>query len=141
LRNQVLGLAAALEDLRRNRRWNFRVTKADLAAVQSEVDACQTMSTRALSLASDLRRASTTTGGGTALPPAALSPLADLIAATAANMATDDPTRTVGKTAAHQAVREAERTAQIALIGGIVSHMEQINQARADEGPVAHPDA
>jgi hypothetical protein len=56
-----------------------------------------------------------------------------LIAATAANMATDDPTRTVGKTAAHQAVREAERTAQIALIGGIVSHMEQINQARVDE--------
>ncbi len=64
LRNQVLGLAAALEDLRRNRRWNFRVTKADLAAVQAEVDACQTMSTRALSLASDLRRASTTTGRG-----------------------------------------------------------------------------
>jgi len=30
-------------------------------------------------------------------------------------------------------VREAERTAQIALIGGIVSHMEQINQARVDE--------
>jgi len=138
LRNQVLGLAAALEDLKRNRRWNFRVTKADIAAVQSEVDACQTMSTRALSLASDLRRASTTSGGGAALPPAALSPLADLIAATAANMATDDPTRTVGKTAAHQAVREAERTAQIALIGGIVSHMEQINQARADEGP-SHP--
>lgn len=133
LRNQVLGLAAAVEDLKRNRRWNLRVTKADLAAVQAEVDACQTMSTRALSLASDLRRASTTSSGSAALPPAALSPLADLIAATAANMATDDPTRTVGKTAAHQAVREAERTAQIALIGGIVSHMEQINQARADE--------
>jgi len=140
LRNQVLGLAAALEDLKRNRRWNFRVTKADIAAVQSEVDACQTMSTRALSLTSDLRRASTTGAGGAALPPAALSPLADLIAATAANMATDDPTRTVGKTAAHQAVREAERTAQIALIGGIVSHMEQINQARADEGPIHRSD-
>lgn len=133
LRNQVLGLAAAVEDLKRNRRWNFRVTKADLAAVQGEVDACQTMSTRALSLASDLRRASTTSSSGAALPPAALSPLADLIAATAANLATDDPTRTVGRTAAHEAVREAERTAQIALIGGIVSHMEQINQARADE--------
>lgn len=133
LRNQVLGLAAALEDLKRNRRWNLRVTKADLEAVQAEVDACQTMSTRALSLASDLRRASATTGGGASLPAAALSPLADLIAATAANMATDDPTRTIGRTAAHDAVREAERTAQIALIGGIVSHMEQINQARADE--------
>lgn len=133
LRNEVLGLAAGLEDLKKNRRWSFRVTKADIDAVQSEVDACQVMSTRALSLASDLRRASASPGSGTALPPAALSPLADLIAATAANMATDDPTRTVGKTAAHQAVREAERTAQIALIGGIVSHMEQINQARVDE--------
>jgi len=133
LRNQVLGLAAGLEDLKKNRRWSFRVTKADIKAVQAEVDACQVMSTRALSLASDLRRASAAHGSSPALPPAALSPLADLIAATAANMATDDPTRTVGRTAAHQAVKEAERTAQIALIGGIVSHMEQINQARVDE--------
>lgn len=133
LRNQVLGLAAGLEDLKKNRRWSFRVTKADIAAVQAEVDACQVMSTRALSLASDLRRASAGQGSSPALPPAALSPLADLIAATAANMATDDPTRTVGRTAAHQAVKEAERTAQLALIGGIVSHMEQINQARVDE--------
>lgn len=133
LRNQVLGLAAGLEDLKANRRWSFRVTKADIAAVQAEVDACQVMSTRVLSLTSDLRRASTTSSGGAGLPPAALSPLADLIAATAANMATDDPTRTIGRTAAHQAVREAEMTAQIALIGGIVSHVEQINQARVDE--------
>lgn len=133
LRNQVLGLAAGLEDLKKNRRWSVRVTRADIAAVQAEVDACQVMSTRALSLASDLRRASTAQGSGPALPPAALSPLADLIAATAANMATDDPTRTVGRTAAHQAVKEAERTAQLALIGGIVSHMEMINQARVDE--------
>jgi uncharacterized membrane protein YgaE (UPF0421/DUF939 family) len=133
LRNEVLGLAAGLEDLKKNRRWSFRVTRADIAAVQAEVDACQIMSTRALSLASDLRRASASPGSSPALPPAALSPLADLIAATAANMATDDPTRTVGRTAAHQAVREAERTAQLALIGGIVSHMEQINQARVDE--------
>lgn len=133
LRNQVLGLAAGLEDLKSNRRWNFRVTKADIDAVKSEVDACQVMSTRVLSLTSDLRRASTTTAGGAGLPPAALSPLADLIAATAANVAADDPTRNIGRTAAHEAVREAERTAQIALIGGIVSHMQQINQARVDE--------
>lgn len=134
LRNQVLGLAAGMEDLKKNRRWSFRVTKADLDAVQAEVDACQVMSTRALSLASDLRRASASpSGSGSAIPQAALSPLADLIAATAANMASDDPTRTIGRTAAHQAVREAERTAQIALIGGIVSHMDQINRARVDE--------
>lgn len=139
LRNQVLGLAAGLEDLKNNRRWSFRVTQADIAAVQSEVDACQVMSTRVLSLTSDLRRASSNTSGGGALPPAALSPLADLIAATAANMATDDPTRTIGRTAAHQAVREAEMTAQIALIGGIVSHVEQINQARVDEETGEHP--
>ena len=140
LRNQVLGLAAGLEDLKMNRRWSIRVTTSDLHAVQAEVDACQIMSTRALSLASDLRRASTSnTDGSSALPPAALSPLADLIAATAANLATDDHTRTIGKTAAHQAVREAERTAQIALIGGIVSHMEQINQAKVDEEEAGHP--
>ena len=139
LRNQVLGLAAGLEDLKMNRRWSIRVTTSDLHAVQAEVDACQIMSTRALSLASDLRRASSSnTDGSGAAPPAALSPLADLIAATAANLATDDPTRTIGKTAAHQAVREAERTAQIALIGGIVSHMEQINQAKVAEEEAGH---
>ncbi|MCH1462717.1 MAG: FUSC family protein, partial [Candidatus Nanopelagicales bacterium] len=71
LRNQVLGLAAGLEDLKMNRRWSIRVTTSDLHAVQAEVDACQIMSTRALSLASDLRRASTSnTDGSGALPPA-----------------------------------------------------------------------
>jgi hypothetical protein len=51
----------------------------------------------------------------------------------AGNLATDNPTQSIGMTAAHQAVRGADMTAQIALIGGIVSHVNQINQASIHE--------
>ena len=55
------------------------------------------------------------------------------------NMATDDPTESIGVTAAHQAVRGADMTAQIALIGGIVSHVNQINRASTWEDPHTAP--
>ena len=86
------------------------------------------MSARVLSIANDLRSA-TRGDSSPQIPLAALSPLADLIELAADNMATDDPTESIGATAAHQAVRGADMTAQIALIGGIVSHVNQINRA------------
>jgi hypothetical protein len=85
-----------------------------------------------LSIANDLRSA-TRGGSSPQIPQAALSPLADLIELAADNMATDDPTESIGATAAHQAVRGADMTAQIALIGGIVSHVNQINRASTHE--------
>ena len=35
-------------------------------------------------------------------------------------------------TKAHEAVRQADQTAQIALIGGIVSHVNRINRATTE---------
>lgn len=126
LRNDVLGLAARFDDLKRNRKWNPRVTQADIARLDKQMAANQTMSTRVLSLASDLRAQ---VSGPTPLPPAAVSPLADLIALAGQNIAAEDPATSVGRTAAHQALHGADMTAQLALIGGIVSHVNRINQA------------
>jgi len=89
------------------------------------------MSSRLLSIAADLHRA---TGRDiAALPPAAASPLADLMAMAASNIAAEDPATSLGRTQAHEAVRMADQTAQIALIGGIVSNLNRINQATADD--------
>jgi len=96
------------------------------------------MSARVLNIANDLRTA-TRSSSTTQIPAAALSPLADLIEMAADNMATDDPTESIGVTAAHQAVRGADMTAQIALIGGIVSHVNQINRASTWEDPHTAP--
>lgn len=133
LRNNVLGLAAQYEDLAKNSRWSPRTTKADLEQLHSQLKAAQVMSARVLNIAGDLRTA-TRANSTNPIPAEALSPLADLIELTASNMATDDPTTSIGATAAHQAVRGVDMTAQIALIGGIVSHVNQINKAVTPEG-------
>jgi len=126
LRNSVLGLAATFEDLRSNRRWDPRVSSSDIDRLAALLDANQIMSARLLSLTVDLRGA---TRKGSSLPPAALNPLADLIDMAATNMASDDPTESLSRTAAHEALRGADMTSQLALIGGIVSHVNRIAQA------------
>lgn len=132
LRNQVLGLAAQLEDLKVHHRWNPRIDPDEVQRLRASLDANQVMSARVLSITSDLRF-SGTAAQGTAIPDEAISPLADLIALAANNLAADDPTESIGRTAAHEAVRVADHTAQIALIGGIVSHINRINHASTYE--------
>lgn len=133
LRNDVLGLAARFEDLRSNRRWDPRVSSSDIDRLAALLDANQIMSARVLSLTADLRGA--TRSGGSTLPPAALNPLADLITMAATNMASDDPTESLSRTAAHEALRGADMTSQLALIGGIVSHVNRIAQASVSAVP------
>ena len=132
LRNDVLGLAAQYEDLSKHSKWSPRIHSTDLAQLKELLQASQVMSARVLSIANDLREAPQSSKG-TAIPAAAISPLADLIELAADNLATDDPTENIGATAAHRAVRGADMTAQIALIGGIVSHVNQINRASTHE--------
>lgn len=138
LRNQVLGLAAQYEDLSKHSRWSPRIHSTDLVQLKELLRANQVMSARVLSIANDLRSA-TRGDSSPQIPQAALSPLADLIELAADNMATDDPTESIGATAAHQAVRGADMTAQIALIGGIVSHVNQINRASTRETEDTRP--
>jgi uncharacterized membrane protein YgaE (UPF0421/DUF939 family) len=124
LRNRVLGLAAQYEDLAKHSRWSPRINSVDLDSLKELL--------RVLNIANDLRGA-TRSHSSTQIPKAALSPLADLLELAAGNLANDDPTQSIGMTAAHQAVRGADMTAQIALIGGIVSHVNQINKASIHE--------
>lgn len=132
LRNRVLGLAAQYEDLAKHSRWSPRINSVDLDSLKELLRANQVMSARVLAIANDLRGA-TRANLSTQIPTAALSPLADLLELAASNLATDNPTQSIGMTAAHQAVRGADMTAQIALIGGIVSHVNQINKASTHE--------
>lgn len=132
LRNRVLGLAAQYEDLAKHSRWSPRINSVDLTSLKELLRANQVMSARVLNIANDLRSA-TRSNMSHQIPKAALSPLAVLLELAAGNLATDDPTQSIGMTAAHQAVRGADMTAQIALIGGIVSHVNQINKASIHE--------
>ncbi len=132
LRNQVLGLSAQYEDLAKHSKWSPRINNIDLDSLKESLRANQVMSARILNIANDLRSA-TRSNLKTQIPQAALSPLADLLELAADNLAADDPTQSIGLTAAHQAVRGADMTAQIALIGGIISHVNQINKASTHE--------
>lgn len=131
LRDRSLGLSARLADLMSNRRWSPLLDPEELADVQRRVDATGVMAQRVLSIASDLAAATRGQAAG-GLPSAARTPLADLIAMAAENIAADDPTGTIGRTEAHQAVRLADQTAQIALVGGIVSNINRITQAATE---------
>ena len=139
LRNQVLGLSVQYEDLAKHSKWSPRTNSVELSSLKELLRSNQIMSARVLNIANDLRSA-TRSNLNTQIPSAALSPLADLLEMAANNLATDDPTQNIGVTAAHQAVRGADMTAQIALIGGIVSHVNEINKATTrendDTGPV-----
>ncbi|MDQ5974029.1 MAG: hypothetical protein QG661_1238 [Actinomycetota bacterium] len=131
LRNRSIGLDARLEDLASHARWSPRIDPADLASLAQALEANRIMSSRVLSIAADLA-ASAAGSAASRIPQAALSPLADLIAMAADNMGADDPLTSIGRTQAHEAVRLADQTAQIALIGGIVSSLNRINEASSD---------
>jgi uncharacterized membrane protein YccC len=128
LRNRSIGLAVRLEDLTTHARLSPRIDPDDLAGLRHSLDANTVMSARVLSIAADLAASA---GGRVSeqIPEAAMSPLADLIAMAADNMAAEDPSTSLGRTQAHEAVRVADETAQIAIIGGIVSSINRINQA------------
>jgi uncharacterized membrane protein YccC len=131
LRNRSIGLDARLEDLSKNARWSPRIDPEDIDSLKASLNANRVMSARVLSITSDLS-ASASGRSRTQLPTAALSPLADLIAMAADNIAAEDPATSIGGTQAHEAVRVADQTAQIALIGGIVSNINRINEASTE---------
>lgn len=131
LRNRSLGAEARLADLTAHARWSPRIDPAELRLLTRSADAVRVMSTRMITITSDLA-ASVSDAPVPAIPPAARSPLADLLTMAADNIAADDPTGQVGTTAASEAVRQAEQTAQIALIGGIVADIQRINRASAE---------
>ena len=141
LRNRSLGLESKFEELFSHQGWSPRIDAEELNTLRITVEANRAMSMRVLSIAADITHSMQ--DGTTSLPQAALNPLADLIAMAADNMAAEDPATSVGATAMSEAVRMADETAQIALIGGIVQNLSRINQASAqaaeDVHSVEHP--
>ena len=131
LRNRSLGLAAQLQDLQAGSRWSPRIETEEMDALAAVVEANGTMAIRALAIATDLVHA-VGTKSRPSIPAAARNPLADLVAAAADNIRAEDPATSLGMTAAHEALRGADMTAQLALIGGIVSHVNRITQASAE---------
>lgn len=142
LRDRSLGIEARLADLTQHTRWSPRIDPDDLESLGRSADAVRVMSTRMITITSDLA-ASASDAPVPTIPPAARTPLADLMSMAADNIAADDPTGQVGTTAASEAVRQAEQTAQIALIGGIVADIQRINRASADQSHAVgdHPQA
>jgi len=139
LRDRSMGMEARLDDLTTHARWSPRIDTDDLAALRRSADAVRVMSTRMITITSDLL-ASASVAAVPAIPPAARSPLADLIALAADNINAEEPTGQLGTTAASEAVRQAEQTAQIALIGGIVADLQRINRASVDQADVDQAD-
>lgn len=140
LRNESLGIDARLEDLRSHRRWSPRIDPQDLDSLRGTADSVRVMSTRVITITADIA-ASANEPSAPSIPPAAMSPLGELISMAADNIAADDPTEELGGTAAREAVRHAEQTAQLALIGGIVSNVNRINRASAHEADRAIDEA
>lgn len=140
LRNESLGIDARLEDLRSHRRWSPRIDPHDLDSLTGTADSVRVMSTRVITITADIA-ASANEPSAPSIPPAARNPLAELISMAADNIAADDPTEQLGGTAAREAVRHAEQTAQLALIGGIVSNVNRINRAGAHEADRAFEEA
>lgn len=132
LRDRSLGIEARLDDLTTHARWSPRIDPEELQSLARSADAVRVMSTRMITITSDLS-ASASDAPVPSIPPAARTPLADLMTMAAYNISADDPTGQVGTTAASEAVRQAEQTAQIALIGGIVSDIQRINRASVED--------
>jgi len=132
LRDRSLGIEARLDDLTTHARWSPRIDPDELQSLARSADAVRVMSTRMITITSDLSASASDTPVPS-IPPAARTPLADLMTMAADNISADDPTGQVGTTAASEAVRQAEQTAQIALIGGIVSDIQRINRASVEE--------
>ncbi|MFM7148104.1 MAG: FUSC family protein, partial [Actinomycetales bacterium] len=132
LRDRSMGIEARLDDLTTHAKWSPRIDTDALSSLRRSADAVRVMSTRMITITSDLL-ASTSDAAVPAIPPAARSPLADLIAMAADNINSEDPTGQIGTTAASEAVRQADQTAQIALIGGIVADIQRINRASVQE--------
>ena len=125
LRNRSLGLSAGVNEIRRNRRWTLLVSQAEVSELVAAAELNYLSTTRLLSLCADLRGGA----GAIELPEEVRAPLALLMQETNANMGSDDPTGRIGVIRVREALSAAEETSQLALVGGIVSHLQRINVA------------
>lgn len=127
LRDATLKHALAVEDVREHRRWSPAIHEPELRALERQLAVTQVMATRVFSITSDLNVWAAKQHTGTT----ALSPLAKVFAAAAATMADPDVTPG-GMTGVHTAIRSADDTDALMLLGGLAGQAQRLSNVHAD---------
>jgi uncharacterized membrane protein YgaE (UPF0421/DUF939 family) len=130
LRDQVVEHALAVQDVREHRRWSPAIHEAELRTLERQLGVTQVMATRVLSIASDLNHLTTKAPAKVAAEQ--LSPLAKVFASAAATMADPNLTPPSGNTGVQTAIRSADDTEALMMLGGLAGHAQQLAQLRED---------
>lgn len=131
LRDQTTKHGLDVADVREHRRWSPAIHETELRALERQLGVTQVMATRVLAIASDLNRMSAKRTP--AESATALSPLAKVFAAAAANLANPDATPADGMTGIQTAIRSADDTESLAMLGGLAGQAQQLSRLREGE--------
>jgi uncharacterized membrane protein YgaE (UPF0421/DUF939 family) len=124
LRDQTVEHALAVQDVRQHRRWSPAIHEAELRALERQLGVTQVMATRVLSIASDLNHLSTKAPAKVAAEQ--LTPLAKVFASAAATMADPASTPPDGISGVQTAIRSADDTEALAMLGGLAGHAQRL---------------
>ncbi len=130
LRDETAKHALAVQDVREHRRWSPVIHESELRALERQLGVTQVMATRVLSIASDLNHL--TTKSSKQLPTDQLSPLAKVFASAAATMVNPDVTPPGGITGVQTAIRNADDTEALMMLGGLAGQAQQLSRLRKE---------
>lgn len=130
LRDETAKHALAVQDVREYRRWSPVIHETELRALERQLGVTQIMATRVLSIASDLNRL--TAKSPKQLPAEQLSPLAKVFASAAATMANPDLSPTGSNTGVQTAIRSADDTEALMMLGGLAGQAQQLARLRKE---------
>jgi hypothetical protein len=130
LRDQVVEHALAVQDVREHRRWSPAIHEPELRTLERQLGVTQVMATRVLSIASDLNHLTTKAPAKVAAEQ--LSPLAKVFASAAATMADPNLTPPSGNTGVQTAIRSADDTEALMMLGGLAGHAQRLTNLRED---------
>jgi uncharacterized membrane protein YgaE (UPF0421/DUF939 family) len=130
LRDETAKHALAVQDVREHRRWSPAIHEAELRALERQLGVTQVMATRVLSIASDLNQL--TKKSPKQLPAEQLSPLAKVFASAAATMVNPDLSATGSNTGVQTAIRSADDTEALMMLGGLAGQAQQLSRLRRE---------
>lgn len=129
LREQTEKHALEVQDIREHRRWSPAIHEQELRALERQLAVTKVMATRVFSITSDLN----VWAGKQPSGDASLSPLAKVFAAAAATMVDPDLTPPGGMTGVHTAIRSADDTDALMLLGGLAGQAQRLTKLHEDE--------
>lgn len=128
LRDAALKHALAVEDVRDHRRWSPAIHEPELRALERQLAVTQVMATRVYSITADVN----VWAGQQRTGDASLSPLAKVFAAAAATMVDPESTSAGGMTGVHTAIRSADDTDALMLLGGLAGQAQRLSKVHKD---------